>query len=146
MESEVPVRRFCGKRILLGVSGSIAAYKAVELLRALTREGADVHVAMTESATKFVTPLTFEVLSKHSVARGLYATHQEMLHLTLPEEADAFLIAPATANTLAKCALGLADDLLSTMVLAASCPLIIAPAMDGGMWDHPTVQEHVALL
>ncbi|MFM7841157.1 MAG: bifunctional phosphopantothenoylcysteine decarboxylase/phosphopantothenate--cysteine ligase CoaBC [Nitrospira sp.] len=132
--------------MLLGVSGSIAAYKAVELLRALTREGADVHVAMTESATKFVTPLTFEVLSKHSVARGLYATHQEMLHLTLPEEADAFLIAPATANTLAKCALGLADDLLSTMVLAASCPLIIAPAMDGGMWDHPTVQEHVALL
>jgi len=138
--------KFGGKRVLLGVSGSIAAYKAVELLRTLVREGADVTVVMTEAATKFVAPLTFEVLSRRPVATDLFAAHQEMLHLTLPEEADAFLLAPATANTLAKCALGLADDLLSTMVLTASCPVIIAPAMDGGMWNHQTVQDHVARL
>jgi len=135
-----------GKRILLGVSGSIAAYKAVELLRTLMREGADVSVAMTDAATKFIAPLTFEVLSRKPVTTDLFAAHQEMLHLTLPEEADVFVIAPATANTLAKLALGLGDDLLSTMVLTASCPLILAPAMDGGMWNHPTVQEHVRLL
>ncbi len=141
-----PGPKFSGKRVLLGVSGSIAAYKAVELLRTLVREGADVSVVMTEAATRFIAPLTFEVLSRHPVATDLFAAHQEMLHLTLPEEADAFVIAPATANTLAKCALGFADDLLSTMVLTASCPVIIAPAMDGGMWDHQTVQDHVARL
>ena len=135
-----------GKRILLGVSGSIAAYKAVELLRTLMREGADVSVAMTDAATKFVAPLTFEVLSRHPVATDLFAAHQEMLHLALPEEADVFVIAPATANTMAKLALGLGDDLMSAMVLTASCPLIVAPAMDGGMWNHPTVQEHVRQL
>lgn len=139
-------RRFIGKRVLLGVSGSIAAYKAVELLRTLMREGAEVSVVMTDAATKFVAPLTFEVLSRRPVATDLFAAHQEMLHLTLPEEADVFVIAPATANTLARLALGLGDDLLSTMVLTAACPLIVAPAMDGGMWGHQTVQEHVGLL
>lgn len=144
---EQPAHRpLIGKHILLGVSGSIAAYKAVELLRTLTRAGADVSVVMTDTATKFVAPLTFEVLSRHPVATDLFAAHQEMLHLTLPEEADVFVIAPATANTLAKLALGLGEDLLCTMALTASCPLIVAPAMDGGMWDHPTVQEHVRLL
>ena len=137
---------FVGKRILLGVSGSIAAYKAVELLRTLQRAGAEMSVAMTAAATKFVAPLTFEVLSRKPVATDLFAAREEMLHLTLPEEADVFVIAPATANTLAKLALGLGDDLLSTMALAASCPVIVAPAMDGGMWDHPTVQEHVQRL
>lgn len=138
--------RFVGKRILLGVSGSIAAYKAVELLRALLREGAEVSVAMTAAATKFVAPLTFAVLSRKPVATDLFAVHQEMLHLTLPEQADVFVIAPATANTVAKLALGLGDDPVSAMVLTASCPLIVAPAMDGGMWDHPTVRAHVAQL
>lgn len=140
------VQRFVGKRILLGVSGSIAAYKAVELLRALMREGAEVSVVMTDAATRFVTPLTFEVLSRRPVATDLFAAHQEMLHLTLPEQADVFVVAPATANTLARLALGMGDDLLSAMALTASCPLIVAPAMDGGMWNHPTVQEHVAQL
>ena len=139
-------QRFVGKRVLLGVSGSIAAYKAVELLRTLMREGAEVSVVMTDAATKFVTPLTFEVLSRKPVATDLFAAHQEMLHLTLPEQADVFVVAPATANTLARLALGLGDDLLSTMALTASCPLIVAPAMDGGMWDHPTVREHVERL
>lgn len=137
---------FVGKRILLGISGSIAAYKAVELLRTLQRAGAEVSVAMTAAATKFVTPLTFEVLSRKPVATDLFAAHEEMLHLTLPEQADAFVIVPATANTLAKLALGLGDDLLGTMALTATCPMIVAPAMDGAMWGHPTVQEHAARL
>lgn len=140
------VKRFVGKRILLGVSGSIAAYKAVELLRTFIREGAEVSVVMTDAATKFVTPLTFEVLSRRPVATSLFAAHQEMLHLTLPEQSDVFVVAPATANTLARLALGMGDDLLSAMALTASCPVIVAPAMDGGMWDHPTVQGHVAQL
>jgi phosphopantothenoylcysteine decarboxylase/phosphopantothenate--cysteine ligase len=138
--------RLLGKRIVLGVSGSIAAYKAVGLLRRLVQDGADVQVVMTQAATRFVGPLTFEVLSRHPVATDLFAAHQEMLHLTLPEQADAVMIAPATANVLAKCALGLADDLLSTLMLNASCPVILAPAMDGGMWEHPAVRAHVATL
>lgn len=138
--------RLVGKRIVLGVSGSIAAYKAVGLLRSLVGEGADVSVVMTEAATRFVSPLTFEVLSGHPVATDLFAAHQEMLHLTLAEQADLVVIAPATANTLARCAVGLADDLLATLVLAARCPLILAPAMDGGMWDHQTVQAHAQTL
>src|SRR6185503_19535093 len=135
-----------GKRIVLGVTGSIAAYKAVALLRTLLREGATVHVVMTQSATKFVTPLTFEVLSGHPVSTDLFEARQEMKHLSLPEQADAIVIAPATANCLAKSALGLGDDLLSTMLLTAQCPLIMAPAMDGGMWTHPSVKEHVGTL
>ena len=135
-----------GKRIVLGVTGSIAAYKAVALLRTLIREGAVVQVVMTQSATKFVTPLTFEVLSGHPVSTDMFEAHQEMKHLSLPEQADAIVIAPATANCLAKAALGLGDDLLSTMLLTAQCPLIVAPAMDGGMWTHPSVQEHVNTL
>ena len=135
-----------GKRIVLGVTGSIAAYKAVALLRTLLREGATVHVVMTQSATKFVTPLTFEVLSGHPVSTDLFEAHQEMKHLSLPEQADAIVIAPATANCLAKSALGLGDDLLSTMLMTTQCPLIMAPAMDGGMWTHPSVKEHVGTL
>jgi phosphopantothenoylcysteine decarboxylase / phosphopantothenate---cysteine ligase len=138
--------KLLGTRILLGVSGSIAAYKAVELLRTLVQEGADVSVAMTESATRFVSPLTFEVLSRHPVATSVFGAGQEMVHLTLPERADVIIIAPVTANQLAKYAMGLADDVLSTMTLTATCPLILAPAMDGGMWDHPAVQANVRLL
>ncbi len=151
MKSKEPASRpkplaLLGKRILLGVTGSIAAYKAVGLLRTLTTEGADVTVAMTQSATRFVTPLTFEVLSKQPVAIDLFAGGQEMPHLSLPERADAVLVAPATANILAKSAAGLADDLLSAMLLNARCPLIFAPAMDGDMWDHPAVQANVEAL
>ena len=135
-----------GKQIVLGVTGSIAAYKAVALLRTLLREGAMVHVVMTQSATKFVTPLTFEVLSGHPVSTDVFEAHQEMKHLSLPAQADVIVIAPATANCLAKAALGLGDDLLSTMLLSAECPLIVAPAMDGGMWTHPSVREHVGTL
>ena len=135
-----------GKQIVLGVTGSIAAYKAVALLRTLLREGAMVHVVMTQSATKFVTPLTFEVHTGHPVSTDVFEAHQEMKHLSLPAQADVIVIAPATANCLAKAALGLGDDLLSTMLLSAECPLIVAPAMDGGMWTHPSVREHVRTL
>ncbi len=138
--------RLQGRRLVLGVCGSIAAYKAVSLLRRLQAEGAEVRVGLTASATKFVTPLTFETLSRHKIATDLFAPHEEMLHLTWGEEAEAIVIAPCTANFLAKAALGLADDLLSTMLLAARCPLILAPAMDGGMWDHPAVQANVSTL
>ncbi len=135
-----------GKRLVLGVTGSIAAYKAVGLLRSLARDGATVSVVMTQAATKFVTPLTFEVLSGQRVATDLFESHEEMVHLAVPEQADAIIVAPATANFLAKAALGLADDLLSTMLLNARCPMIIAPAMDGDMWTHPTVVQHVQVL
>ncbi|MBH0185181.1 MAG: bifunctional phosphopantothenoylcysteine decarboxylase/phosphopantothenate--cysteine ligase CoaBC [Nitrospira sp.] len=135
-----------GRRLVLGVTGSIAAYKAVSLLRALKSRGASVSVVMTNSATKFVAPLTFEVLSGDRVTTDLFEAREAMRHLTVPEGAHAVIIAPATANFLAKAAVGLADDVLSTMLLTAQCPLIIAPAMDGGMWEHPTVVEHVRML
>jgi phosphopantothenoylcysteine decarboxylase/phosphopantothenate--cysteine ligase len=135
-----------GVRLVLAVTGSIAAYKSVSLLRLLRREAAAVNVVMTAGACRFVTPLTFEVLSGSHVATDLFEAHQEMLHLSLPEQAHAIVIAPATANCLAKAALGLADDLLSTMLLTTQCPVIFAPAMDGDMWRHPTVVEHVAAL
>ena len=137
---------FTGLRIVLAVTVSIAAYKAVGLLRRLQQESAKVNVVMTAGACRFVTPLTFEVLSGAQVATDLFEAHQEMLHLSLPEQAHVILIAPATANCLAKAALGLADDLLSTMLLTAQCPLVFAPAMDGGMWRHQTVVSHVKIL
>lgn len=135
-----------GTRLVLGVTGSIAAYKAVGLLRSLTHDGAAVSVVMTQAATKFVTPLTFEVLSGRRVSTNLFESHEEMTHLAIPAQAHAMIVAPATANFLAKSALGLADDLLSTMLLNARCPVIVAPAMDGDMWTHPTVVQHVQAL
>jgi phosphopantothenoylcysteine decarboxylase/phosphopantothenate--cysteine ligase len=135
-----------GRRFVLGITGSIAAFKAVGLLRTLKGHGASVSVVMTNSATKFVTPLTFEVLSGEPVTTDLFQAHEEMKHLTVPEGAHAVIVAPATANFLAKAAVGLADDVLSTMLLTARCPLIVVPAMDGGMWEHPTVVEHVRTL
>lgn len=144
-EAQSPINLW-GKRLVLGVTGSIAAYKAVGLLRAFACEGAAVSVVMTQAATKFVTPLTFEVLSGRRVATDLFESHEEMAHLAVPGQAHAVIVAPATANFLAKTALGLADDLLSTMLLNARCPVIVAPAMDGDMWTHPTVVQHVHAL
>ncbi len=135
-----------GKRLVLGVTGSIAAYKAVGVLRALREQGATVSVLMTRGATKFMTPLTFEVLSGHRVVTDLFEAQEVMPHLTIAEDADAVLVAPATANFLAKAALGLADDVLSTMLLNVRSPIIVAPAMDGEMWTHPTVVHHVEVL
>lgn len=135
-----------GKQIVLGVSGSIAAYKSVELLRRLTSLGASVKVVLTPSACRFVPPLSFQVLSGHPVYSEPFEPREEVLHLSLAEEADLILIAPATAHFLAKAALGLADDLLSTLLLGARSPLVVAPAMDGGMWEHPAVQQHAQIL
>lgn len=144
-EAQAPINLW-SKRLVLGVTGSIAAYKAVGLLRVLAREGAAVSVVMTQAAMKFVTPLTFEVLSGRRVATDLFESHEEMIHLAVPEQAHAIIVVPATANFLAKAALGLADDLLSTMLLNARCPVIVAPAMDGDMWAHSTVVQHVQAL
>ncbi len=142
----MPNSQLAGKQVVLAVTGSIAAYKAIGLLRLLTQRGATVQVVMTESATRFVAPLTFEVLSGLPVAYDLFSGHQDMKHLSLAEQADLLLVSPCTANTLAKLALGLADNVLGTMALTVQCPLVICPAMDGDMWSHLTVQAHAETL
>ncbi len=134
-----------GKRLILGVTGSIAAYKAVYLLRELTRLGAEVTVCLTEHARQFVGPLTFRTLSGRPVLSDLFDPRGEeaVEHVALAEQAHAIVVAPATAHVLAKAAHGLADDFLSTLLLAARGPLLFAPAMDGGMWEHPAVRANV---
>lgn len=137
-----------GKRIVLGITGSIAAYKGVEILRELQRRGAEVRVVMTKSATKFVSPLTFATLSRYPVAVEMF--HQppyfEIEHISLSDFAHLILIAPATANIIGKIAGGIADDLLTSTVMAASCPVLIAPAMHSQMWNNPLLQENVRKL
>ncbi|TAK03223.1 MAG: bifunctional phosphopantothenoylcysteine decarboxylase/phosphopantothenate--cysteine ligase CoaBC [Candidatus Manganitrophaceae bacterium] len=135
-----------GKKILLGITGSIAAYKSLQILRDLKSMGADVQVVTTAAARRFVPPLTLQVFSGRPVFTDLFDPHEEVIHLTLADEADLILIAPATAHFIAKMATGLADDLLGNLLLAASAPILIAPAMDIGMWNHPSVTENVALL
>ncbi len=137
-----------GKRILLGVTGSIAAYKAVELLRLVTKAGAHVQVVMTEAATKFVAPLTFETLSREQVLLDMWslAYSHRIGHIEATQKAHLFIIAPATAQTIARLALGLADDFLSSIYLASRCPVLVAPAMDCDMFDHPALQENLARL
>jgi phosphopantothenoylcysteine decarboxylase/phosphopantothenate--cysteine ligase len=137
-----------GRELILGVTGSIAAYKAVYLLRELTRLGASVTVCLSEHAREFVGPLTFRTLSGRPVLTHLFDPQSEdaVEHVALAERADAIVVAPATANLLAKAAHGIADDFLTTLLLAARRPLVIAPAMDGGMWEHPAVVANVATL
>jgi phosphopantothenoylcysteine decarboxylase/phosphopantothenate--cysteine ligase len=137
-----------GKRILLGVTGSIAAYKAVELLRLLTKREAEVQVVMTEAATKFVAPLTFETLTRQPVLLDMWslAYSHRIGHIEATQRADLFVVAPATARTIARLALGLADDFLSCIYLAGRCPVVVAPAMDCDMFEHPTVQENLKRL
>jgi len=137
-----------GRELILGVTGSIAAYKAVYLLRELTRLGASVTVCLSEHAREFVGALTFRTLSGRPVLTNLFDPQSEdaVEHVALAERADAIVVAPATANLLAKAAHGIADDFLTTLLLAARCPLVIAPAMDGGMWEHPAVVANVATL
>ena len=137
-----------GKKIILGVTGSIAAYKSVYLLRRLVEHGADVSVVMTPEAAKFVTPLTFQVLSKNTVYTDMFESGQggEISHLYLGRGADMVLIAPATANIIGKMANGIADDLLSTILLACKCPVLAAPAMDSEMYDNRVVQKNISYL
>ena len=137
-----------GKRVLLGVSGSIAAYKAVEVLRELTRRGAEVRVAMTAAAERFVVPLTFATLSHQPVLTDLYTLDygREIAHVAAPGRAHLLLVAPATANLIAKFAHGQADDFVTNIYLAATCPVLLAPAMDADMYRHPAVQENLETL
>lgn len=134
-----------GRRLVVGVSGSIAAYKSVYLVRRLTEAGAEVHVAMTRAAGRFVTPLTFAAVSGRPVLNDLFAGTPNA-HVTLAEAAHAAVVAPATADLIARHAHGIADDALTTMLLAVRGPVFMAPAMDGGMWEHPATRDNVALL
>lgn len=138
------------KNVVLGVTGSIAAYKAAELTSQLTRQGCDVRVVLTGDALKFITALPFKTLSRHPVITDLYDEEEgwKPTHIRLADEADLLLIAPATANTIAKLALGIADDALSCIALALNprARLLIAPAMNGKMWLHPATQQNAATL
>ena len=139
-----------GKNIVLGVTGSIAAYKAADLTSLLTKQGHRVHVVMTVDAQRFITPLPFKTLSRQPVVTDLYDEEEgwQPLHIRLADEADLLLIAPATANVLAKLAHGLADDSLSCIALALNpkAKILVAPAMNGKMWLHPATQQNMTTL
>jgi phosphopantothenoylcysteine decarboxylase/phosphopantothenate--cysteine ligase len=134
--------------VVLGVTGCIGAYKACEVLRALQKRGADVHVVMTAAAARFVTPLTFETLSQHPVFLDQFAlgADGDIRHVSLADRAELLLVAPATANTIGKLARGIADDALSTLALATRAPLVVAPAMNVNMFEHPAVVENLDAL
>ena len=136
------------KKIVLGVSAGIAAYKAVELLRMLMKEGAEVQIVMSANAGEFVTPLTFEALSRKPVYHQLFHLENsaDMKHIRIAENADLMVVAPATASTLGKMANGLADDALSNLYLAFKGPVMIAPAMNEGMWRNLAVKENIEKL
>src|SRR5215469_1331638 len=136
------------RAIVVGVSGGIAAYKAAELVRLLTAAGARVRVMMTRNALEFITPLTLQTLSMNPVATDTFSLTQEseIGHIRLADSADAIVIAPATADVIAKAAVGIADDLVTTVLLAARCPIAFAPAMNVHMYEHPTVAENLARL
>jgi phosphopantothenoylcysteine decarboxylase/phosphopantothenate--cysteine ligase len=133
-------------RIILGISGSIAAYKSAALTRLLVKRGATVQVLMTEAATGFISPLTLSTLSKRPVFTGVHSAEGWNNHVELGLWADALVIAPASANTLAKMAQGICDNILSAVYLSARCPVFVAPAMDMDMWRHPATQENIRLL
>ncbi|WP_216216398.1 bifunctional phosphopantothenoylcysteine decarboxylase/phosphopantothenate--cysteine ligase CoaBC [Amycolatopsis aidingensis] len=133
-------------RVVLGVGGGIAAYKACEVLRGLTESGHDVRVVPTESALRFVGAATFEALSGHSVHTGVFTEVPEVQHVRVGKEADLVLVVPATADLLARAAHGLADDLLTNTLLTARCPVAFFPAMHTEMWEHPATRDNVALL
>ena len=133
-------------RVLHGITGSIAAYKAGEVIRRLRDAGHDVHVAMTPAAQRFVTPLTFATLSGNPVLEHLFDPVSGVRHVSAVDAADCYLIAPATADTIGKIALGLADDFVTTCALACTVPLLVAPAMDDAMWRHVAVQQNVQAL
>lgn len=136
------------RKILLGVTGSIAAYKAVELVRLFVKNGDTVNVIMTPAACEFVRPLTFQTLSRNPVCVEQFApiVSWKPEHISLAESADLVLVAPASANTIAKMRYGFADNLLTATVLATRAPVVIAPAMNTGMWESPVTQENIAAL
>ena len=135
-------------KIILGVTGSIAAYKACELIRLFIKNGDEVTVVMTKAATEFVRPLTYQTLSRNPVFVDQFAppVSWKPEHISLAEAADAVVVAPATANMIAKMRCGLADDLLSATLLATRAPIFVAPAMNTGMWESPVTQENLEAL
>lgn len=144
--TEDPKDALAGRTVLLGVSGGIAAYKVANIARQLVAAGADVQVVMTTSAARFVGPDTFAALTGNPVHSSLWEESGTVLHVDLAHAADVALVAPATANSIAKLAHGMADDLLSATLLEAACPLVIAPAMHSGMWEHPATRGNVVIL
>jgi phosphopantothenoylcysteine decarboxylase/phosphopantothenate--cysteine ligase len=142
------VKRLDGKRVLLGIGGGIAAYKCADLVRKLSAEGADVQVAMTRAARNFVSPLVLQTLSKRPVALELLDAREDAAigHIRIAEEADVVLVAPATADLIAKMALGIADDIVTTALLVAKCPVVVAPSMNSNMLEHPTVTRNLETL
>jgi phosphopantothenoylcysteine decarboxylase/phosphopantothenate--cysteine ligase len=141
-------RKLAGREIIVAVCGGIAAYKVADLVSKLVQRGAGVTVAMTKEAQKFVTPLTFQALSGRPVRTDTFdlPDSSDPQHIGLTERADLMLIAPATANIIAKAAAGICDDLVSLMICAAACPVVFAPAMNNRMWDNPINQQNVAKL
>ena len=137
-----------GKEIVLGVTGGIAAYKACEIVRTLRKEGAGVRVILTASGAQFITPLTLQTLSKNPVYTDLFdlITESDIGHISLAQRADLLMIAPATANILGKIRGGIADDMLSTVVMATAAPVLLAPAMNSQMYASPAVRENVEVL
>ena len=137
-----------GRRIVLGITGGIAAYKGAELCRLLVKAGASVRVVMTDAATQFITPLTLQALSGNPVSRDLFdlGSEAEIGHIRLADEADLVVIAPATADSIARLAAGMADDLLAAVVLAGRGPVLLAPAMNVNMWENPLTQANLARL
>ena len=136
------------KKLLLGVSGSIAAYKAADLASGLVKRGHEVTVVMTRDAQEFITPLTLQVLSQNAVVTGMYDEKESWRpgHIALADAADLLLVAPATANVVAKFSNGIADDVLGAIHLATAAPVLMAPAMNGKMWQHPATQANVEKL
>lgn len=141
-----PIPLLHDKHILLGLTGSIAAYKAADLASKLTQAGAQVEAILTEAATRFVTPLTFQAVTGRTAHTDLWGAEAHVIHIGLAERAELLVIAPISADTLAKLAHGLADNLLTVTALAARCPIVLAPAMDGGMWQNPATQANVKTL
>jgi phosphopantothenoylcysteine decarboxylase/phosphopantothenate--cysteine ligase len=137
-----------GKKVVLGVTGGIAAYKAAEFVRLLVKEEVDVHVVMTEKAQKFIAPLTFQTLSGNSVASDPFALleNAQIGHIALADLAELVVILPATANIIGKIANGIADDFLSTLVMATQAPILIVPSMNVNMWEHPALQKNIQTL
>ena len=147
MDERQVIRVLRGKHIILGVTGGIAAYKAVTVASRLTQSGAVVDVLMTAAAQRFVTPLTFSALTGRPVRTDLWSLgNGQIMHVAMARDADLFLVAPVTANTIAKLALGLADDPISATALASQAPLLLAPAMETGMWESPATQSHIQTL
>lgn len=139
---------FTGKEIVLGVTGCIAAYKSVELVRQIVKQGGQVNVIMTESACEFITPLTLQTLSGNPVTTGMFDLYEEkeIGHISLAQKADVLVISPATANSLGKVAGGIADDILSTVIMATKAPVLFTPAMNVNMWENPIVQKNIHAL